>query len=87
MRRNIDKIKRQQLKVKDRQRLTNCTYPNFQIMYETVYEDMVNCGIAIKMDEEVFVNLNGEIVYNKQKSDGLPTHYLMTNLNLIVFVN
>jgi hypothetical protein len=87
MRRNKDKIKRQRLKVKDRQRLTYCTYPNFQIMYETVYEDMVNCGIAIKMDEEVLVNLKGEIIYNKQESDGLPTHYLMTNPNLIVFVD
>lgn len=87
MRRNKDKIKRQRLKVKDRQRLTYFAYPNFQIMYKTVYEDMVNCGIATKIDEEVLVNLKGEIVYDKANSDGLPTQYMMINPKLIVFVD
>jgi hypothetical protein len=87
MKRNKYKIKRQRLKVKDRQRLTYCTYPNFQIMYETVYEDMVKCGIAIKLDKEVLVNYNGEIVYEDNESDGLPTKYIITNTYLLVFVD
>jgi hypothetical protein len=87
MKRNKDKIKRQRLKVKDRQRLTYCTYPNFQIMYETVYEDMVKCGIAIKLEKEVLVNCNGELVYDEKESDGLPTNYIITNPDLLVFVD
>jgi hypothetical protein len=57
MKRNKDMIKQQRLKVKDRQRLTYCTYPNFEIMYNTVYKDMVTCGAAIELEKEVLVNL------------------------------
>jgi hypothetical protein len=87
MKRNKDKIKRQRLKVKDRQRLTYCTYPNFKIMYETVYEDMVKCGIAKKLERDVLVNLDGEIVTDANDSDGLPTKYIITNPDLLVFVD
>jgi hypothetical protein len=56
-------------------------------MYGTAYEEMVNCGIAIKLEEEVLVNINGEIIYKKENCDGLPTKYLTSNPNLIVFVD
>jgi hypothetical protein len=87
MTQNQDKIKQQRLKVKDRQRLIYCTDPNFQIMYDTVYDDMVNCGIAIKLEEQVLVDINGGIVFDKKEVDGLPTNYLMTNWSLLVFVD
>jgi hypothetical protein len=87
MNRHSDKLTRQRLRVKDAKRMTYCTYDNFKLMYETVYEEMVECGIAEKLDEEVFVNWEGEIVQNIEDSKGLPTTYLMKKPELIVFVD
>jgi hypothetical protein len=56
-------------------------------MYETVYEDMVNCNIAEKIENEVYVNIRGEIEIDKEKRCGLPTRYLMKRPDLVVFVD
>jgi hypothetical protein len=87
MERNKKVIIRRRLKVRDRQRLTYCTYPNFLCMYETIYEDMVACGAAKLLDNEVLVNIKGEIVDEKSKSDGLPTKYLLQRPELVLFVD
>jgi hypothetical protein len=87
MQRNKHLIKRKGLKVRDRQRLTYCTYPNFLLMYETVYEDMVVVGAATRVENKVLVNLKGEIVETEEESDGLPTNYVINNPELIVFVD
>jgi hypothetical protein len=56
-------------------------------MYETVYEDMVKCNIAEKLDNEVNVNIKGEIETDKSKFSGLPTKYILHCPDLIVFVD
>jgi hypothetical protein len=87
MERNKHVIIRRRLKVRDRQRLTYCTYPNFECMYQTVYEDMVACGAAKLLEQEVLVNIKGEIVHDKNESDGLPTRYIMERPELVLFVD
>lgn len=85
--RNKDVIIRRRLKVRDRQRLTYCTYPNFLCMYQTVYKDMVACGEAKELQKEVLVNIKGELVETKEESDGLPTKYIMHRPELVLFVD
>jgi hypothetical protein len=73
MKRNKDKLTRQRLRVKDAKRHTYCTYANFKLMYETVYEEMVACGIAEKHDEEFYVDSDGNKVQTEQESSGNPS--------------
>jgi hypothetical protein len=53
MLRNENKLKRAKCKVIDNNRRTYCTYENFSNMYDAVYENMVDAGVAIKLDHEV----------------------------------
>jgi hypothetical protein len=42
-------------------------------MYKTVYKDMVNCNIAEKLENKVYVKICGRIEIDKDKRCGLPT--------------
>jgi hypothetical protein len=48
-------------KVQDRNRLTWCTEDNFSNMYNSVYEAMVEAGVAIKHEEEVWLDKDNKI--------------------------
>jgi hypothetical protein len=74
------------MKVKNQQQFTYCTYPNFEIMYKMAYEDMVPCGAARNLGNNVLVNLAREIFEHKEESDGLPIRYLIKDASLIAFV-
>jgi hypothetical protein len=87
MNQHKDILTRQRLQVKDAKRSTCCTYQNFLLMYETMYEDMVKCNIAEKYDNKVNVNIKGESETNKIKLIGLPTKYILHCPDFIVFVN
>jgi hypothetical protein len=56
-------------------------------MYDTVYEDMVKCGIATKLENDMLATFAGKIVNNKVDSDGLPTKYVISHPDLLVFVD
>jgi hypothetical protein len=45
---------------------------------------MRNCK---KIEQEMAVNFKGEIVYDKDQSNGLQTKYIITNPDLMGFVN
>ena len=60
-----------------------CTYENFSTMYDEVYREMADGGIASKVDRKIYLDKKGQIVEHKEDSYGLPTQYLM----LLVFVD
>jgi phage gp36-like protein len=49
------------------------TYNNFFQMYNDVYERMVKAGVAKRLDEEVMLDKEGNIVTNKEEMFGRPT--------------
>jgi hypothetical protein len=56
-------------------------------MYDTVYEDMVKSGIATKLENDMLATFAGKIVNNKDDSEGLPTKYVISHPDLLVFVD
>jgi hypothetical protein len=55
-------------------------------MYEEVYEAMVDSGVAIKFDEEVHVDVNGNVT-EEEEGFGRKTKYLVTRPNYILYVD
>jgi hypothetical protein len=46
-----DKLKRSRVRILDEKRVNWCTFENFENMYECIYKNMVECGVAIKLDK------------------------------------
>jgi hypothetical protein len=67
MNRNKEVLKRARCQVKDQKRRTWCTYEHFSNMYDGVYEAMVAAKVAVKLEEEVMYDVNGEITIDKTK--------------------
>jgi hypothetical protein len=61
MNRFAHKIKRSKFKVQDNNRRTYCTLDNFSNMYDAVYENMVEAGVANRLDNEVMFDKEGNI--------------------------
>jgi hypothetical protein len=70
MRRNEDPLKRARFKVQDANQRTYCTYDNVANMYNSVYESMVEAGVAIKLDEEAMFDNEGNITGDPSKMSG-----------------
>ena len=51
-----------------------CSVKNFEVMYEEVYEAMVDSRVAIKLDEEVHVDVNGNVT-EEEEGFGRKTKY------------
>jgi hypothetical protein len=51
----------------DRNRSTYCTQENFANMYESVYEKMVEAGVAVKFKEEMMFDKEGNITDDPKK--------------------
>jgi hypothetical protein len=64
-----------------------CTYDNFLQMYEEVYKQMVECGVASKVSTKVHVDKSGSIVESESDGFGLPTQYLMHRPDKVLFVD
>ena len=64
-----------------------CTYDNFLKMYEEVYKEMTDCGIASKLKAKAHVDKTGNIVEFKHDGYGLPTQYLMHRPDKLLFVD
>ena len=54
-------------------------------MYDEVYKNMVNAGIAKKVDEPVYFDINGVVVDDQQKAFGLPCEYVVTHPDHLIF--
>ena len=64
-----------------------CTVENFQKMYDHVYPAMVTSGIAIELEEEKMVTLQGTITDDPTESYGRKTKYFLTRPELLFFVD
>jgi len=71
----------------DSQREAWATYENFAQMYDDVYRGMVKSGIAIELEEEVWVNKEGKIVSTEEESFGRKTKHILTRPNYLIFVD
>jgi hypothetical protein len=87
MKRKSDVVRTKQCKVQDCKRYTWCTYNNFFQMYNDVYKRMVEAGVAKRLDEEVMLDKEGNIVTNKEEMFGHPTRYIVTKPKRILFVD
>jgi hypothetical protein len=81
------KLRRARCKVMDTNRRTYCTYENFANMYDCVYENMVEAGVAIKLDEEVMFDIDGNITEDPSKMFGRPSRYQITRPDRCVYVD
>jgi len=64
-----------------------CNFDNFQYMYDHVYSAMVTSKVAIELEEEVWVKLDGTITQYEEESTGRKTKYLLTHPELVFFVD
>jgi hypothetical protein len=87
MRRHKENLKRGRCKIQDSNRLTWCTTENFQNMYDSVYEAMVDAKVAIKFDEEEMMDRDGNITLDSNKQFGRKTRYKLTRPDRCVFVD
>ncbi len=71
----------------DSKRADWCTYQNFEIMYKEVYEEMVQCGVASKLDEAVWFSKAGDIVEDEKDAFGLKSQYFLLHANRVIFVD
>jgi hypothetical protein len=56
-------------------------------MYENVYENMVECGVAIKLEEEAMFDKYGNGTLDKKEMVGRPSKYKLTKPEHCMFVN
>jgi hypothetical protein len=56
-------------------------------MYDEVYKRMVEAGVVIKLDKEVMVDKDGNIVEDESQMFGRPTRYIVTKPEQIIFVD
>jgi hypothetical protein len=87
MKRNKERLKRARCKVKDQKRRTWCTYENFASMYDAVYDAMVEAKVAIKTEDEIMYDKNGDETTDKTKMVGRPTTYQLTHPENVLFVD
>lgn len=86
--RHKDKIRRGKGKVKDVKRHTWCTYVHFEEMYNCVYAQMANSGVAVKTEEFTSYDKDGKVVVDdSQTIYGKPTQYKITHPEMILFVD
>lgn len=71
----------------DAKRADWCTYLNFETMYNNVYSEMVEGGIAERLDNPVWLNKEGQIVEHEEEAFGLPTRYRLLHPNKLLFVD
>ena len=56
-------------------------------MYDGIYKEMTRGGIASKLFTAVYLDKQGEIVETKEEAFGLPTKYMMSRPDKLIFVD
>ena len=68
-------------------RRTWVTQEHFENMYKSLYDEMVDCGVAEKMDEEKMFDKSGNITENKEEMYGRPSRYKLIHPERCLFVD
>ena len=55
-------------------------------MHQEVYQEMVKCGVASKLDEEVWFNKACNIVEQEKDAFGLKSQYFLLHPNKVIFL-
>ena len=63
------------------------TFTNINKMYSEVYEAMVECGAASKLDTAVYMDRDGSIVSNKVESFGMKVTHSLDNPHISLVVD
>jgi hypothetical protein len=87
LRRHSNVLKRTKGRVRDVNRHNWCTYENFEIMYENVYDAMVEAKVAVKVDHPILYDAYGNEVLDPDCADGLSTKYKLVKPENVLFVD
>ena len=86
MKRHRDVIRSKRSVKFEAKRAEWCTYNNFSTMYDEIYKQMANRGIASKVNRKLLLNKEGGIVEHLHEAFRLPTEYIK-NVERIIQVN
>jgi hypothetical protein len=64
-----------------------CKSQNFIQMYDVIYENLAQTGLAEKWEEEKMVDKEGNIVMDEEHMYGRPTKYNLTHPEKMIFVD
>ena len=84
MRRNGNKICSKRGAKYELDRASWSTYANFTDMYDHIIEEMVDAGVAIKLDAPVWMNKEGEIVKNEEDAFGCKVSHQITRPEMCI---
>jgi hypothetical protein len=87
MRRNKDKVRKGQLKIRDVKRHTWCTYNTFTDMYNCVYSTMHEIGICKYLPEPVMLDMKGNTIREAEKMFGRPINSILEHPEMMIFVD
>jgi hypothetical protein len=71
----------------NRNRSTYCTYKNFANMYGSVYDKMVEAGVAVKFEKELMFDKERNKTNDPEKMYGRPLKYMIARPDRCVFVD
>jgi hypothetical protein len=63
----------------DSKRADWCTYQNFELVYQEVYQQMVESGIASKFDAPAWFDKSGNIIEEEDEAFGLKSSYYLVH--------
>lgn len=87
LKRNQDKLTRKRVQIRDRKRRTWCTVQHFTNMYNTVYDAMVQCGVAEMTENELMYDKYGKVTDDVAMMCGRPTKYRLLKPERCLFVD
>jgi hypothetical protein len=87
MKRNKHLVKAKKAVKFDSKRADWCTYQNFELMYNEVYEAMVAEGIAMRLESPTLFDKSDHIVEDESDAFGLPTKYFLLRPDKLLFVD
>jgi hypothetical protein len=71
----------------DSKRANWCTYQNFELMYQEVYQQMGESHIASKFDTPARFDKSGNIVEEENEAFGLKSSYFLDRPEKLIFVD
>lgn len=85
--RNQDTLTRKKVQIRDSCRSSWCTVEHFTNMYNTVYDAMVDCGVAELLENEVMYDKDGNETNDASLMVGRPSKYRLIKPELCLFMD